>query len=297
MIDLANIAVLVEAAQAGSLAAAARRLRITPMLASRRLAELEEQLGVRLMHRTTRSLSLTVEGEAFLPHARLLLEQEATARMSVRPGPAGVTGMLRVTASVPFGRKVVAPLVARLLQEHPNLQVDLLLSDGIIDIVAQGIDLAIRIAPLRDNALVAQRLANNPRRLYASPAYVAEHGLPEAPADLARHRCLALTGMSHWGFLGGGKTLRQRVAGPFTSSSVEALHQACLGGLGITMLSEWDVEEEVAVGHLLPISLGVWQPDALAIWAVYPTARLVPPKVRLFIAALKERLGQARDCR
>lgn len=295
MINLVNIAVLVEAVQAGSLAAAARRLRITPMLASRRLAELEDQLGVRLMHRTTRSLSLTVEGEAFLPHARLLLEDEAAALLSVRPGPAGVTGMLRVTASVPFGRKVVAPLVAKLLQEHPGLQVDLLLSDSIIDIVAQGIDLAIRIAPLRENALVARRLADNPRRLYASPAYVAEHGLPEAPADLARHRCLALTGASHWGFLAGGRAMRQRVTGPFTSSSVEALHQACLGGLGITMLSEWDVEEEVAVGHLLPISLGVWQPEALAIWAVYPTARLVPPKVRLFIAALEARLGQAQD--
>ena len=295
MIDLINIAVLVEAVQAGSLAAAARRLRITPMLASRRLAELEEQLGARLLHRTTRSLSLTAEGEAFLPHARLLLEEEAAARLSVRPGPAGVTGMLRVTASVPFGRKVVAPLVPGVLREHPGLQVDLLLSDGIVDIVAQWIDLAIRIAPLRENALVARRLADNPRRLYASPAYAAEHGLPATPAELARHRCLALTGASHWNFLAGGRALRQRIMGPFTSSSVEALHQACLGGLGIAMLSEWDVEEEVAVGHLLPVPLGPWQPEALAIWAVYPTARLVPPKVRLFIAALEARLGPARD--
>src|SRR4051794_21984156 len=133
----------------GSLAAAARRLRITPMLASRRLAELEEEVGARLIHRTTRSLSLTVEGEAFLPHARALLDEEAMARASVRADSAGVTGMLRVTASVPFGRKVVAPLVPVLLQEHPGLQVDLLLSDGIIDIVAQGLDLAIRIATLR----------------------------------------------------------------------------------------------------------------------------------------------------
>ncbi|SHJ89981.1 DNA-binding transcriptional regulator, LysR family [Roseomonas rosea] len=293
MINLANLAVLVEAVQAGSLAAAARRLRITPMLASRRLAELEEEVGARLMHRTTRSLSLTAEGEAFLPHARLLLEEEAMARASVRPDSAGLTGTLRVTASVPFGRKVVAPLVPVLLREHPGLRIDLLLSDSIIDIVAQGLDLAIRIAPLRENALVARRLADNPRGLYAAPAYVAEHGLPEAPADLARHRCLTLTGASHWSFLSGGKTLRQRVSGPFTSSSVEALHQACLGGLGIAMLSAWDVREEVTIGHLLPIPMGAWEPEALAIWAVYPTARLVPPKVRLFIAALEARLRGA----
>lgn len=294
MIELPSLAVLVEAVQAGSLAAAARRLRITPMLATRRLAELEAQLGVRLLHRTTRSLSLTVEGEAFLPHARLLLEEEAAARRAVQPGPAGVAGLLRLTASVPFGRKVVAPLVTAVLHQHPGLQVDLLLSDSIVDIVAQGIDLAIRIAPLRENALVARRLAENPRGLYAAPAYLAEHGRPEAPSDLARHRCLALTGVSHWGFLAGGRSLRQRITGPFTASSVDALHQACLGGLGITMLSDWDVAEEVAVGHLLPIRLGAWQPEPLAIWAVYPTARLVPPKVRLFIAALEARLAPPR---
>jgi DNA-binding transcriptional LysR family regulator len=292
MINLSDLAVLVEAVQAGSLAAAARRLRITPMLASRRLAELEEEVGARLMHRTTRSLSLTAEGEAFLPHARALLEEEAMARASVHPLSAGVTGTLRVTASVPFGRKVVAPLVSTFLREHPGLQVDLLLSDGIVDIVAQGLDLALRIAPLRENALVARRLADNPRGLYAAPAYLAEHGMPEVPADLVRHRCLALTGVSHWSFLSGGRTLRQRISGPFTSSSVEALHQACLGGLGITMLSEWDVREEVSVGHLLPIRMGGWEAETLTIWAVYASARLVPPKVRLFIGALEERLRQ-----
>lgn len=293
MIALEDLAVLVEAVQAGSLAAAARRLRIPPMLASRRLAALEEEVGVRLMHRTTRSLSLTAEGEAFLPHARALLEEEAMARAALRPGVAGVTGMLRLTASVPFGRKVVAPLVPSFLRAHPGLQVDLLLSDGIVDIVAQGLDLAIRIAPLRENALVARRLADNPRGLYAAPAYLAEHGMPGAPADLVRHRCLALTGVSHWSFRAGGRTLRQRISGPFTSSSVEALHQACLGGLSITMLSRWDAREEIALGHLLPLHMGGWEPEPLAISAVYPTSRLVPPKVRLFIGVLEAHLRQA----
>ena len=290
MIDLANVAVLLEAVQAGSLAAAARRLRITPMLASRRLAALEAEVGARLMHRTTRALALTVEGEAFLPHAQALLEEEALARAAVRPPSAGLTGLLRVTASVPFGRKVVAPLVAAFLRDHPGLQIDLMLSDGIVDIVAQGLDLAIRIAPLRENALIARRLADNPRGLYAAPGYLAEHGMPATPADLARHRCLALTGTSHWVFSVGDRPLRQRVAGPFTASSVEALHQACLGGLGITMLSAWDVREDLALGHLLPIRLAMAEPEPLAIWAVYPTARLVPPKVRVFIAALEAHL-------
>jgi DNA-binding transcriptional LysR family regulator len=290
MINLLDAAVLVEAVQAGSLAAAARRLRITPMLASRRLAELEQELGVRLVHRTTRSLALTVEGEAFLPHARALLEEEAAARAAVRPVSAGVTGLLRITASVPFGRKVVAPLVPAVLREHPGLQIDLLLSDGILDIVAQGIDLAIRIAVLRDNALIARRLADSPRGLYAAPSYIAGHGAPASLADLARHRCLVLTGTSHWSFMADGKPVRQRISGPFTSSSIEALHQACLGGLGIANLSAWDVAEEVAAGALVPIPLAAGEPEPLAIWAVYPTTRLVPPKVRVFIAALEAHL-------
>ncbi|WP_458093774.1 LysR family transcriptional regulator [Roseomonas sp. WA12] len=293
MINLNNVAVLVEAVGAGSLAAAARRLRITPMLASRRLAELEAEVGARLMHRTTRSLALTAEGEAFLPHAQALLDEEAQARAAVRPAALGLTGTLRLTASVPFGRKVVAPLVPVFLRDHPGLEVDLLLNDSIVDIVAQGLDLAIRIALLRENTLVARRLADNPRRLYAAPAYLAEHGAPAIPADLARHRCLMLTGTSHWTFGAGGRTLRQRVSGPFTSSSVEALHQACLGGLGIAMLSEWDAQEEVATGQLLPIRMEAGEPEPLTIWAVYPSARLTPPKVRLFISALEGRLQGA----
>ncbi|PTQ07480.1 LysR family transcriptional regulator [Sphingomonas oleivorans] len=285
--DLSDIAILVEAIHAGSLAAAARRLGIAPMAASRRLAALEEQLGTRLVHRTTRALALTPEGEAFLPYAQAMLEDEANARAAVRPSAAGASGLLRVTASVPFGRKVVTPMIPDFMRANPDVQVDLLLTDSIVDIVAQGIDVAVRIATLRENALVARRLADNPRALYAAPAYIADHGAPTTLAELARHQCLATTGVSHWTFLNGARTVRQKVAGRFTASSVEALHQACLGGLGIANLSAWDVKEELAAGRLLPITLADAHPEPLAVWAVYPTARLVPPKVRLFVAALE----------
>ncbi|HWL81262.1 MAG TPA: LysR family transcriptional regulator [Roseomonas sp.] len=293
--NLSDVAVLVEAVRAGSLAAAARRLRIAPMLASRRLAALEEALGARLLHRTTRALALTPEGEAFLPHAQAMLEEEAAARAALRPVGVGLSGTLRVTASIPFGRKVLAPLVPVFLRDHPDLQIDLLLTDGVVDIVAQGLDLAIRIAPLRDNALVARRLADSPRGLYAAPSYLAEHGLPAVLADLARHRCLTVTGTSHWSFLVAGKPVRQRVSGPFTSSSVEALHQACLGGLGIANLSAWNVREDLAAGRLVALPLEAAEPEPLAIWAVYPTARLVPPKTRGFIAALEAHLRQEAE--
>lgn len=290
--DLDDVAVFAEATQTRSLAAAARRLGIAPMAASRRLAALEQELGVRLLHRTTRTLALTPEGDAFLPHAQAMLEDEGEARASVRPAEAGASGLLRLTASVPFGRKVVAPLIPAFLHANPDVRVDLLLSDGIVDIAGQGIDLAIRIAHLRDSNLIARKLAANPRVLCASPDYLAEHGLPRMRAELAEHACLSVTGTRHWDFVAyPSKPVRQRVSGRFTASSPEALLAACLGGAGIAMLSDWSVADDVAAGRLVRICLEDGTPDPLDIWAVYPTSRLLPAKTRLFIAALEESLA------
>lgn len=285
--DLPSLAVLVEAAQAGSLAAAARRLGISPLMATRRLAALEENVGARLVHRTTRSLSLTPEGESFLPFARAMLENEAAARDSVRPATQGASGLLRVTASVPFGRKVVTPVVAEFLRDNPQASVDLLLTDGLVDIVAEGIDLAIRIAPLKDSGLIARRLAVNPRALYAAPAYLAEYGRPETVADLAHHRCLATNGSPHWTMTGPGGVARIRPQGNFTTNSFEALRDIALAGGGIVILSTWNAREDVAAGRMVRLTLADGEPEPLAIWAVHPSAHLVPPKVRLFVAALE----------
>ena len=288
--DLTDVGVFVEAARAGSLAAAARRLGIAPMAASRRLAALEQEVGARLVHRTTRALSLTAEGEAFLPHAQAMLEDQTAALAAIRPSSAGASGILRVTASAPFGRKMVAPMIPAFMRANPDLQVDLQVTDAITDIVASGVDLAIRIAVLRDNSLIARRLDANPRKLYASPAYVAEHGAPKILADLADHQCLAITGVSHWTFMTGEKPVQQRVAGRFTASGVETLHMACLGGVGIAMLSDWNIREDVAAGRLVEVPLADAVLESWSIWAVYPSARLVPAKTRLFIDALARHL-------
>jgi DNA-binding transcriptional LysR family regulator len=289
--NLSDVAIFVEAVRAGSPAGAARRLGIGAMSASRRLAALEADLGVRLVHRTTRSLSATAEGEAFLLHAQAMLDAQASGVAAVRPGEAGLTGMLRVTASAAFGRKVVAPVIADFMRAHPALRVDLLLSDEQVDIVARGIDVAVRIAKLRDNHLVARRLSDNPRRLVAAPAYIDTRATPPGRmADLAGHDCLVPTSVTHWDFTREGKPTRQRVTGNFTANSIEAIHQACLGGLGIANLSSWDVDPDIAAGALREITLTDAMPAPLAIWAVYPTARLVPGKVRAFADALEERL-------
>lgn len=288
--DIASLTVLVEAANAGSLAAAARRLGLSPLTATRRLAALEAEIGARLMQRSTRSLALTPEGEAFLPYAQAILENEAAALASVRPSAAGASGLLRLTASAAFGRKVVAPVIADFMKANPQVCVDLLLTDALVDIVAQGIDLAIRIAPLKDSTLIARRLSTNPRALYATPAYLDEHGTPGVVADLIRHQCLAFSGTTHWSFAGGGHTNRVRVRARFSANSIEGLREMCLAGLGIAILSDWDVHEAVDDGQLVRFTLADGEPEPLAIWAVYPSSRFVPPKVRLFMAALETAL-------
>ncbi|PKR91265.1 LysR family transcriptional regulator [Pleomorphomonas diazotrophica] len=292
--DIDCVAVFVEATRAGSLAAAARKLGLVPMGASRRLAALEAELDVRLVHRTTRALALTAEGEAFLPYAEAMIEDAANARAAVRPSASGVAGLLRVTASEPFGRKVISAMLPGFLATNPDLRVDLQLTDGLVDIVAAGVDVAIRIAPLRDSSLVARRLADSPRRLYASPDYLASAGIPRRLADLAAHQCLLFSGATHWTFVAGERIRRLRVTGRCSSNSIEALHEACLRGLGLALLAEWNAADDVTAGRLVPLPLEDAEPETLGIWAVYPSARLVPPKVRLFVEALKSHLGSGR---
>jgi DNA-binding transcriptional LysR family regulator len=290
--DLHQVSVFVEAVRARSLAGAGRRLGIAPMLASRRLAALESELGVRLVHRTTRVLALTPEGEAFLPHAQAMLEAEAEARGSIRPSNAGASGILRVTASVPFGRRVVAPFIPSFLRRNPDVHVDLLLTDGIVDIVAQGIDLAIRIARLRDSGLIARKLAPNPLGLYAAPGYLAARAGPRRIAELAEYDCLTISGVRQWPFTdAAGRRVRQRVGGRFSASSPEALREACLGGAGIALLSSWMTAGDVTAGRLIALMLEDGAPEPLDIWAVHPTSRLMPAKTRLFIEGLEAHLS------
>ncbi len=291
--NLADLTIFVEAASAGSLAAAARRLQIPAMTASRRLAALEAELGVRLIHRTTRTLSLTSDGEALLPHAQMLIEGERSLRAAVQPSAASVEGMLRVTASVPFGGKVVTPFIGRFLQDHPALKIDLLLQDGIVDIVGQGIDCAIRIGILQDSSLIAQVVADNPRTLYAAPDYLARLGYPGEIKQLAAHQCLVQSGTTHWRF--GPREVRQPVQGCFSSNSVEALHQAALHGMGIALLSDWAARDDVAASRLVALPMPEGPPEPLKVWAIYPSLRLVPAKVRLFVAGLRRYLAEGAD--
>jgi len=289
---LNDVEVFVEAIKAGSLAGAARRLSMSAMAASRCLNNLEAELGVRLVHRTTRSLSPTSDGEVFLPHAQALLEDKTNALADLYPDGAHLSGRLRITASAAFGRRIIAPMLPDFMRQHPALQVDLLATDEQVDIVGKGIDVALRIAPLRDNRLVAHRLCDNPRDLCASADYLAANGYPTSLSDLAGHSCLTTSDTTHWSFEQDGQRSRQKVSGRFSANSIEAIFEACLGGMGIANLSRWYVGPALAQGRLKRIVLEDAEPEALAVWAVYPTSRLIPAKVRKFVEALEARLAQ-----
>jgi DNA-binding transcriptional LysR family regulator len=293
--DLSDVALFRTIASVGSLSAAARQMGTTPMLVSRRLAGLEAELGARLFHRTTRSLSLTPEGEAFLPHAVTLIEARDAALDSISSGGSGLSGVLKVTSPNVIGHSIVVPVVAELIADNPALRVDLTLSDGVIDIATAGLDVAVRVAVMKPSDMIATRVADNPFTLCASPGYVARFGEPTTTEDLAAHRCIKLHAMDTWPFTRDGELDRVRIGGPLSASTVDAVRSACIAGVGIAMLTYWDVNKQIASGELRRIVLNDVKPLEVGIWAVFPTRRQMPARVRAFIDALRSRLLAGTD--
>ncbi|PKA39497.1 LysR family transcriptional regulator [Rhizobium sullae] len=288
-----DVLVFIAAVSAGSLAAAARRLGLTPMVATRRLASLETSVGVRLLHRTTRSLSLTPEGESFLPFAQALIDNEAAAMALLRSGVESASGLLRISVPISFGLKFIMPIVPGLLERNPDLRISVDMTDSLPDLVATGTDLAIRIARLRDSSLIARKLADNPRTIVASPQYLVRRGIPSSIDALSEHDCLSLTGATHWTFRLPEGERHARLNGRFSCSSIAGCYSACLAGGGLAMLSNWYVDDDIKAGRLERIDLGAAQPEPINIWAIYPTSRLLLPKVRVFIGALQGKLTES----
>lgn len=289
--QMQDVRLFLAVANAGSLSAAARQCETGPMHVSRRIAALEAELGARLFHRTTRAVALTDEGTAFLPHAMTLVEAEDNARHALRPAPAQASGLLRITAPSVFGQAIVLPVLSRLLAQHPALRVDLDVSDRLVDIVGQGFDLALRVAPLLDSELVAKRITGNPRLICAAPAYLARHSQPTTRAELLRHDCIVLQAVPLWPLMVDGTLQRVRVSARVTTSSVEAARAAALQGAGLAMLTYWDVYRQLADGSLTAVALDDAAMEQLSIWAVMPTRRHVPARVKLFLAALEDALA------
>ena len=268
---------------AGSLSAAGRELGLSPAVVSKRLKRLEERLGTRLLQRTTRQIALTEAGRGFHERVVQILSsiEEAEAYVSRRSDVA--RGTLKISAPTSFGRLHVAPHLGRFLEANPGLVVNLSLSDDFVDLVKEGVDVAIRIAELTDSTLVARRLAPNHRLLCATPGYLAAHGTPEAASDLARHALLATAGQDPWRLEGRDGPVTVHVDGRLRTNSNEVVRAAVLGGLGIALRSTWDVGPELRSGQLVHVLPALRASRRVAVHAVYPSRRYLAAKVRLFI--------------
>lgn len=289
-----DIALFLKVLDLGSISAAARSLDLSVAVASQRLKRLERGLGVRLLHRTTRRLHPTPEGQALAERGRALVQDLEVLGEELRESAQQVSGTLRVTLSASFGHVYVAPLLPEFQRLHPKVRISAHLSDDLVDLVQEGFDLAIRIGALPDSGLVARRLTSNERVLCASPEYLRQRGTPRSPDELAGHDGVLLMGrdgrQDTWTLVGPQQqTVRVRMASRFESNFGEVLREAVLAGQGICVHSIWHVAQDLHEGRMVVV-LPDWRPPTTQISAVTPT-RLPPPRVRRFVEFLADKLG------
>ena len=296
MSHLKQLESFVAVATKGSLSAAARAEDVTPAIIGRRLDALETRLGVRLLTRTTRSITLTFEGQAFLEDCQRILGELANAEASVSLGGVKASGHLKVSAPAGFGRKHVAPLVGQFLDANPEVTVSLDLSDRIVDVVNEGIDCAVRLGELTDSSLVSIRLGEMRRMVVASPDYVARRGAPRTLDELARHDCLVATQQQRgWTFADPerpGETVSVKVSGRFECNDGAVLHEWALAGRGLAWRSWWEVGADLEAGRLVTV-LDDFAAPPIGIHAVFAQRRHLPLRVRLLIDCLKNSYGNA----
>lgn len=294
---LKQIESFVAVAAKGSLTATANAEGVAPAVIGRRIDALEERLGVKLLLRTTRRISLTHEGSAFLEDCQRLLSDLANAEASVSAGGVKASGHLRITAPAGFGRRHVAPLVPGFVAQHPEVSVSLNLSDRVVDIVNESFDCAVRVGDLPDSSLVSVRLADNRRLCVAAPSYLARAGTPATPAELMRHQCLTLSSDASqtrgWAFVVDGAVTHLRPGGRLDCSDGQVLHDWCLRGLGLAWRSTWEVEDEVSAGTL-QVVLEDFAAPANGIYAVFAQRKHLPLRVRLWIDFIKHSYGDPR---
>ncbi|MCV3766839.1 LysR family transcriptional regulator [Rhizobium sp. TRM95796] len=291
MTNLGDLEIFTRVVASSSMSEAARELGLQTPIISKRIKRLEERLGARLFHRTTRQISLTEAGEGF--HERVLAAlaglEEAEAFLAGRSS--AVTGRLRVSAPTSFGRMHIAPYLTRFFSLYPDVEVQLTLTDAFQDLVAEGFDIAIRIGELPSSSLVARKLAAVRRILCATPDYIAGHGAPAAIEDLETHVCIPAHNNAYWHLSGPDGPVALRPVGPLSTNSSEVVREAVLSGLGIAFRSTWDIGPDLRSGRLVQV-LPDWEGSSdVGLYAVYPSRQYLPAKVRAFIDFLADLYG------
>lgn len=280
----------------GSLTAAAKQLGRSLQSVSRSLAALESDLDIELVARTTRRSAPTEDGVVFYRRISAALSEIEAAKQETSKRRAQASGLLRITSSTALAPLYVVPAARAFLETHPLVEIELDISDGFVDLVDQGFDLAVRTGDLPDSSLKARRIANFRRVVFASPGYLGKHGKPRVPEDLVRHQCIVRTAArdaNAWPFLVGGRPQTVKVGGRFRASSSTSTIEAAVQGLGLAQAPLWQVRHHVDNGAL-ELVLTRFEPARIPMHAVWPSTRLLPAKTQLFVEFLAERLKKER---
>ncbi len=283
-----SISTFVAIAESGSLTAAADKLQTSLPSVTRQLAELENELKVRLFNRTTRKITLTEQGKIYLKHCQKILSAMQDADAELQQEQTEPQGKILLTAPVLFGEQIVCPSVMRFIQQYPKVTVEIQLLDRLVNIVDEGFDLGIRIGAMQDSSLVAQELAKIRRVIVASPDYLATHGKPETPQELQNHNCLVFSNShnQHWHFQENNRIYSQIVVGNFMSNQLATLINACRQGIGLGSFIIYQVLPLIKSGEL-KILLTDYETPAKALHLLYPESRLLPTRTRLLIDWIK----------
>ncbi|WP_286828143.1 MULTISPECIES: LysR family transcriptional regulator [Kordiimonas] len=293
MQDISAIPVFTCVVEEGSFSKAAGKLGITKSAVSKRISGLEGQLGVKLLQRSTRKLSLTEAGARYFEHAVQALNAAQDAQNAAMELQATPQGTLRLSVPMSFGRLHIAPIIPQFLKQYPNVKIHMDMSDQTRDVIAEGFDVALSAGDLPDSSLIARKLAPLHSVLCASKDYIARHGMPKSPQDLIQHNCILFTyhtGVPEWVFIRNGEESRVRIEGNYQVNNSEALHEALLQGLGIGRLPTFVAGPDIQSGKLVPI-LSDYEMPHKAIYAVFPEKRYLPEKVRVFIDFMVTNLG------
>ncbi len=294
--DTDSLRLFVLAAEKLNISAAGRALGLAPAVASARLAKLEQGLKAELLHRSTRKVSLSTEGAEFLPYAKEILAQENGAREALGLGKASVTGTLRFAASSTFAQLYVIPLLPEFMAMHPNLRLDLRLSDSQFDLIEGSFDLALRNSSLADSSLTARKLADDTRVLCASPDYLKKHGTPQSPDELSDHRFIAFREPSLRTLVGpNGAAIQFRPSAERCQLVLDdglSMKLASIHGAGISINSLWSIHNELTNRSLIRVLPEYSIEDNSALWLVYPKSNVLTAKVRLFIDFLIAKIGK-----
>jgi DNA-binding transcriptional LysR family regulator len=291
---LSAMRALVRVVDAGSFSGAARDLRIGQPSVSKAIGQLETELGVRLLSRTTRGLTPTDAGQRFYERAIRAIEEADEAEIAARGADASLSGRLRVSLAVTFGRLHVIPLLPEFLAKHPALELDLVMDDSTTDLIEAGIDAALRLGPQPDSSLAGRIIASKRRIVVGTPAYFAAAGIPQNPSDLESRRAVILTverGALNWSFERAGRTVRVTPAGPVRVSAAEGVRAAVLAGLGYTIGSEWGFERDIAAGRVVEV-LEDWRLPPTDLWALFPAGRQPSARARALVNFVAEKLAR-----